>query len=861
MRERLRSRLASIKLPAFDSNDCMIRLDEVRRGFYGQRTVRDDSRVTGTAPEEFAPGTSWLTTRRQDAFAAAVDGDWQPVEHSLDVVVDHLTELGDRSAAFILESRPSAGGRHGFVVVNEGGAIFRVETQRKDGPEVLHVGEGWPSSPGARAIVVNAVGKAVPLTGKYARTASSTHNALVGPSQFLHYGAGGTEGETPIIVLFPSKREALHGGETIVEYNRQPRKHAKLVLDYTGYYRGNKDGLLYGDPGKAREKGNTRVFLVKVPIAEVVSPIWRIGPGDEGLPPRSQVLDEFHDIVRRLYSAPRSSKPPLGVKDFHERLHADGLSIADAFTPQSGWKIRPAASDARFLQPLDAIKGSQINFQYTYDIPPDRLWDLHLWAVEDRNTIPISCDIVKAGMDFAVQVKQAFVAYVERAHPEAVAALDSGAPALRNYVLVVYTHAAAMQVTLVLESPPLMKNLLALAVRSPLHLYRRNLLPSGVRNYLDSNADKVIDLFVDHLRSSLPAICYGADKRKRGADINIDYRRLADDATSREYLESALYDSPSKKIGQYDSVGMQDGYKLGPSGDKVTVEFRFDPDEKFGLHEIRMLEQRLDEIENVIWPDRHSSVHGQHEQGGHLSSPHHAMASSSGSEQVYAFPREAGHGQGPGSYGPSIGWPVSDARSVFTDASTRHGLLRTLAELKARASESPDAQPEIIELLGMVTQTAAQWRIEPRDPEARRDSPSLMPGDDPVDHDSRTAGAMVSGLERALARRTGERDAARTNEADDLQAGDGIVRLLRRALTAWIARQAVAPGSPAAVTGAEGGAGATPAAAPAQIDIAEGIEWVTPQRSGRRSDGTLIPLEDRACVSITVITSPPVRGE
>jgi hypothetical protein len=105
--------------------------------------------------------------------------------------------------------RPGQYRRHGFVLRNEGGTVFRIETQESEGGRVSLAKEGGALNPvtgllrtrstGARAIVVNSSGRAVALSENMV-TAASAADALVDPSRDLAYGAMGGELELSFIV-------------------------------------------------------------------------------------------------------------------------------------------------------------------------------------------------------------------------------------------------------------------------------------------------------------------------------------------------------------------------------------------------------------------------------------------------------------------------------------------------------------------------------------------------------------------------------------------------------------------------------------------------------------------------------------
>ncbi|MEV0409187.1 hypothetical protein, partial [Actinoallomurus sp. NPDC050550] len=421
-------------------------------------------------------------------------------------------------------------------------------------------------------------------------------------------GAGGYEGETKIVVVFPPQVQAVEGS-TIVTWANESHKHVKVKLDRTAYFVGESDNRWHASLKVARQRGNVAPDRRTVFIAEIVVPPFAIGPGDEGLPSREQALAEFQDVLQRLRRASRLRYRPVRNEEVEAGLHGTGLPISQAFPRSEGFIVPFWASDARFLQPLDDAKGMGVFFQYTYDVPLDRMPAVLDWALREDNAHRIASRLVDDGLEFGEYWQGRYKEYHNipgrRRNSRNREKIEADSRLLMAHVALVYTHVAARALSDILVRYYLIKNLLVVASRSPLHMIRETLLPPEVRAFLDRNGENIIAEFVRKFRAELP----GIDKISRiRPDGDIDIDRPLDATASgleiltiRQSLESSLLDEPTRLVSQDDLVGMADGYALGPSGDKVTVEFRFDSDETFT--DIGRLNERLDELHALVWPD------------------------------------------------------------------------------------------------------------------------------------------------------------------------------------------------------------------------------------------------------------------
>lgn len=159
-----------VVLPPHDgiARDCVVRLDAVRRHFWGStRVTRDDDAV--------------LVRRPELGLAMAVGGVWRPARGSIFGVVRQIRGLGSGAMAFVLTKAPG-GEPHGVALRNHGGVVLWVETQAPVGSRVRTVPPLLLVD--ARVLVVDPTGQAVAPSA----APSGSVDGLLHPSTGSLYG-------------------------------------------------------------------------------------------------------------------------------------------------------------------------------------------------------------------------------------------------------------------------------------------------------------------------------------------------------------------------------------------------------------------------------------------------------------------------------------------------------------------------------------------------------------------------------------------------------------------------------------------------------------------------------------------------
>ncbi|MGW1062297.1 hypothetical protein, partial [Micromonospora rubida] len=342
VRGELEERLAVVLPPGRGVGDaledCVDRLEAVRRGWFGGAVVVDDAGLG--------------TGRLQDRLAVALGGDWRPVGDSLGPVVGRLRELGDGAVAFVLVA-PPVGPRHGIVVAAWRGGVFVVETQNVVGERVWDVVDGvgnvvapaWlPGLLGARVIVAGPDGVAVPFAvggvGS-AVTGATTVNALVDPAPGLRYLGSSDEGEFSNVLfgvpagamLSDQIAEGPHGAQVTLEMRR-----AYTDRDQSAFWQNRP-----AEPATVR---------TSVALAEFVAPVSSSFPNEPGA--AREAIHRVREQVAEAFS----------------RAHFSELRqpLSDVLTPEMGWLIHPDWQNVQIGQRL--VGGwTGILPQYNHDVP------------------------------------------------------------------------------------------------------------------------------------------------------------------------------------------------------------------------------------------------------------------------------------------------------------------------------------------------------------------------------------------------------------------------------------------------------------------------------------------------------------
>ncbi|MCO6005357.1 toxin glutamine deamidase domain-containing protein [Actinoallomurus purpureus] len=391
---RLNERLKKV-LPPFEGNsvDCVIRMESVRADFYkSPRVMRDDS----------ALGTG----RHQDALASAVGGVWQPVGSSLEIVIRRLEELGHGAAAFVLTSPPGDQNRHGFVLRNEDGTVFRIETQETEGGRVSPaIVQGWtnpvtgqPMAPsiGTRVIVVDSSGRAVPLAEDLVSVAR-TVDAVVDPSRDLKYKAMGVELEVGFIVHGRNGVPLDH--ETILM--EDDNLGIKLITDSWevvvagGRYFPSQEAALAARVG--------RVTRQTVMIVEIVNkpPVGVILPEETNLPSLEQGYRSIREVLRIL----RTARPHGGDAG----PGRPGTSLLDLFPPAPGRRFfRESAQLSIVPGPWGTQWGTP---QISVGLPGESIPAFQRFAARHNGGFPFMQRYLASSLGFAASVTRDFIQF------------------------------------------------------------------------------------------------------------------------------------------------------------------------------------------------------------------------------------------------------------------------------------------------------------------------------------------------------------------------------------------------------------------------------------------------------------------
>ncbi|GAA4620292.1 hypothetical protein GCM10023196_003700 [Actinoallomurus vinaceus] len=421
---RLNERLKKV-LPPFEGNsvDCVIRMESVRADFYkSPRVTRDDS----------ALGTG----RHQDALASAVGGVWQPVGSSLEIVIRRLEELGHGAAAFVLTSPPGDQNRHGFVLRNEDGTVFRIETQETEGGRVSPaIVQGWinpvtgqPMAPsiGTRVIVVDSSGRAVPLAEDLVSVAR-TVDAVVDPSRDLKYKAMGVELEVGFIV---------HG------HNGVPLDHETVLMEddnlgiklITDTWEVVVAGGRYFPSREAAAAARVgRVTTRAVKVIEIVNkpPVGVILPEESNRPSLEQGYRSIREVLRIL----RTARPHGGVAGPGRR----GTSLLDLFPPAPGRRFFRASAQLSIVPgPWGTQWGTP---QISVGLPGESIPAFQRFAARHNGGFPFMQRYLASSLGFAASVTRDFIQFRIKSDTS----VDGYAVVALDYTPAVSLFASAME--------------------------------------------------------------------------------------------------------------------------------------------------------------------------------------------------------------------------------------------------------------------------------------------------------------------------------------------------------------------------------------------------------------------------------
>jgi hypothetical protein len=307
-------------LPPYDGTaaDCVPRMEMVRSGLFGAgaRGIRDDIALNSGRPE--------------NAFAAAVGGQWYPVEHSLAHVVAGLKELGSGATAFVLTSAAGRS-RHAVTLRNQGGEIFWIETQAPAGERVVPItGDAPRPTAGSRVIMTDPSGRAVPLTGEMTRAASMA-DALVDRSTGVLYGSGASDLEP----RFGRRRPdgGGPGGDTV---NTLVRPSSDPVHE-----------------GSSGDTGNSPAQTAHEPVADPVG----TPPAYEPVADSVDTPPAYEPVADSMDMPPAYEHPPVDVTE-DAQYRVSSMSLRETFV--SAWRLRVSPLRVRSLSRYEWFRPARL---------------------------------------------------------------------------------------------------------------------------------------------------------------------------------------------------------------------------------------------------------------------------------------------------------------------------------------------------------------------------------------------------------------------------------------------------------------------------------------------------------------------
>jgi hypothetical protein len=322
----LETRLGKV-LPPYDgtSADCVYRLAAARRELYGGSAVSRDDFTVGTR-------------RPEQELAAAMGGDWNPLDGPPESAAPLLKRLGPGATAFMLVSMEKGPG-HAFAMRNEGGHLFWLETQEGPGLRVYPVGDDAPSSGGsARVIVTDATGRAVGPDSlpKRPYDVDALRLAPEDPS----YAAQGREHELQHVVHGHGET-TFRGTEETLVFNRA----TGVVVETDTTHLWVARGRYFATQRAARASRRGKVRSISVNIVEVVARPERVLPaGEERHYDPEVVRNGIRDANRRLNNAVR-------LRDGEAGPGFRGTSLRELFGDDPNYEFGPDADDLSILLP------------------------------------------------------------------------------------------------------------------------------------------------------------------------------------------------------------------------------------------------------------------------------------------------------------------------------------------------------------------------------------------------------------------------------------------------------------------------------------------------------------------------------
>ncbi|MFG1873187.1 toxin glutamine deamidase domain-containing protein [Micromonospora arborensis] len=504
--------------------------------------------LTWAAPAESGlPESDLVTYQRQQLDLS--DHDVPPIfRTSIESVRTTMAMAPAGSRGVLLVRDPASvagvGASHAFnVVVRDDGVVHFLDAQRAD----------WARDPNESEDLYF-----LPMNEEIGMPEGSH---AVDPAELSGHAEGvATEIErSAIVVLRPgvdpnyspvlARRRADPGVDTPYDM--------EVTLDQKTYFQG-PDELLYPDqeslPGPVRE-GNAKVKFNIIEDRIYPTVADRRG-GDRGRPSWNSVFGEISGVGERLRLAPR----------WQSGQH--GLPIEVLYPPEAGWEITPDGQGAQVFVPF---RDNSLYVQWNVGVPPGDGLGLAKWLASDQNT-PFAEPraLLLDGIEFGREVV-AFYLGVSPDTAESYLHMPEVAK-LWDFMTHTYTHVSAAAEADSVRMRMLVKNLLAIGLRNPLHVVREK-LPQSVRVFLEVNATAIREMWTERFREHITSrSIYRQEEYRRRRDLDsIDFLQLhtpktEDDHpyTIGQYLDNALLDNPQFRIKQDEAVGLNSGSGTEP---------------------------------------------------------------------------------------------------------------------------------------------------------------------------------------------------------------------------------------------------------------------------------------------------------
>lgn len=500
--------------------DCVLRLAAVRQELYGGSAVtRDDFAVGSRHPE--------------DELAAALGGDWRPLDGPPQDAEPWVAALGPGATAFMLVS-PENGPGHAFALRNQGGFLFWLETQAGPGARVRSIDDGPAVAGGdVRVIVADANGRAVP-PDSLPQAPADADALRLSPNVRRQYGALGRELELSYVVhSHDGDDDDDDGDETILT---DARTGIELVTDT--WRRWTAGGRYFESRREAERSRLGRAERVEVKITEIVTPPERVlGSGEESRVSNAEVSDAVVDIIQRLSGARKLRNGQGGPG-------SRGTPLRQLFGDDPRYRFAASADHLTVLSPPGATRKTYA--QLTVGTPLAGTLDF-LKSASQYVRSSARRRYLRQGLRFGDAMAREFLEdrVGQGGNRYVVPAMENvpGVADLRAATTLLYTHVIAVAETFVLafsgEDAGRAKNVPLGSLRTSFAAIHRS-LPDDVRAFLEQNSTWIREELRARVHDTLGPQIGTYERRQRRAG-----------KTPREFFSYLLEYQNSATVGDY----------------------------------------------------------------------------------------------------------------------------------------------------------------------------------------------------------------------------------------------------------------------------------------------------------------------